>query len=195
LLKGCEQPFHPQQASERYCSAACREQAREWSEWKAQQKYRATPAGTEKRKAQSQRYRERIRNRKEPTGEAADESARVISHKMFLIIPATGPDVTKTVAPVTICGLLLLLHPDAIFPRDVKYAILAVGSMGIAVYAYQDCEALRGTQWRRRLRPGHAAHTHHGNQHKFFYLDSEIVSPPSRKVASIRRRETDRASE
>jgi hypothetical protein len=41
-----------------------------------------------------------------------------------------------SVAPVTICGLLLLLHPDAIFPRDVKYAILSVGSMGIAVYAY-----------------------------------------------------------
>jgi hypothetical protein len=59
------------------------EQAREWSEWKAQQKYRATPAGTEKRKAQSWRYRERVRNRKEPTGEAADESARVISHKFF----------------------------------------------------------------------------------------------------------------
>ena len=83
LLKGCEQPFHPQQASERYCSAGCREQAREWSEWKAQQKYRATSAGTEKRKAQSRRYRERVRNRKEPTGEAAEESARVISHKFF----------------------------------------------------------------------------------------------------------------
>jgi hypothetical protein len=34
-----------------------------------------------------------------------------------------------SVAPVTICGLLLLLRPDAIFPPDVglKYAILAVG--------------------------------------------------------------------
>jgi hypothetical protein len=41
-----------------------------------------------------------------------------------------------SVAPVTICGLLLLLHPDAIFPPDVQYAILAPGSMGIAVYAY-----------------------------------------------------------
>jgi hypothetical protein len=83
LLKGCEQPFHPQQASERYCSAACREQAREWSEWKAQQKYRATPAGKEKRKTQSRRYRERVRNRKEQTGEAADEAARVISPNFF----------------------------------------------------------------------------------------------------------------
>ena len=79
LLKGCEQPFHPQQASERYCNAACREQAREWSEWKAQQKYRATLAGKEKRKAQSRRYRERVQNRKEQTGEAA----RVISPNFF----------------------------------------------------------------------------------------------------------------
>jgi hypothetical protein len=84
LLKGCEQPFHPQQASERYCSARCREKARKWSAWKAQQKYRTTPAGKEKRKAQSRRYRERVRDSKERTGgEAADEAARVISPKFF----------------------------------------------------------------------------------------------------------------
>jgi hypothetical protein len=83
LLKGCEQLFHPQQASERYCSARCREKARKWSAWKAQQKYRATPGGKEKRKAQSRRFRERVRNRKEQTGEAADEAARVISPKFF----------------------------------------------------------------------------------------------------------------
>ena len=83
LRKGCEQPFHPQHASERYCSAGCREQAREWSEWKAQQKYRATSLGKEKRQAQSRRYRERVRSRKEPTGEAADEAARVITPKFF----------------------------------------------------------------------------------------------------------------
>jgi hypothetical protein len=83
LLKGCEQPFHPQHALERYCSAACRENTREWSKWKAQQKYRATPAGKEKRKAQSGRYRERVRNRKEQTREAAEETARVISLIFF----------------------------------------------------------------------------------------------------------------
>lgn len=92
LLKGCEQPFHPQQASERYCSARCREKAREWSAWKAQQKYRATLRGKEKRKAQSRRYRERVRDRKEPS---AGEAARVISLKFFLIIPATGLVATK----------------------------------------------------------------------------------------------------
>jgi hypothetical protein len=43
-----------------------------------------------------------------------------------------------SVAPVTICGLLLLLRPEAIFPPDtgLKYAILTVGDLGIAVYAY-----------------------------------------------------------
>ena len=43
-----------------------------------------------------------------------------------------------SVAPVTICGLLLLLRPDAIFPPDVgsKYAILAVGDLGIVMYAF-----------------------------------------------------------
>jgi hypothetical protein len=40
-----------------------------------------------------------------------------------------------SVAPVTTCGLLVLLQPVAIFPPDVKYAILAVGDMGIVVYA------------------------------------------------------------
>jgi len=91
LLKGCEQPFHPQQASERYCSARCREKARQWSAWKAQQQYRATPAGKEKRKAQSRRYRERLRDSHERTGgEAVDEATRVISPKIFLIVPATG---------------------------------------------------------------------------------------------------------
>jgi hypothetical protein len=75
FLKGCEKNFHPLQASERYCSDECRKKAREWSEWKAQQKYRATPKGKKMRKAQSQRYRERVRNRNEQTGEAARVSS------------------------------------------------------------------------------------------------------------------------
>jgi len=40
--------------------------------------YRATLRGKEKRKAQSRRYRERVRDRKEPS---AGEAARVISLK------------------------------------------------------------------------------------------------------------------
>jgi len=35
LLKGCEQPFHPKQALERYCSVRCRAKAQKWSVSKA----------------------------------------------------------------------------------------------------------------------------------------------------------------
>ena len=55
LLKGCERRFHPEQARQHYCSSECREAAREWSEWKARRKYRATAAGKRKRNGQSQR--------------------------------------------------------------------------------------------------------------------------------------------
>src|ERR1035437_10422381 len=39
LLKGCEQRFPPRQARQRYCSQECREAAREWSRWKAQERF------------------------------------------------------------------------------------------------------------------------------------------------------------
>jgi hypothetical protein len=83
-LKGCERRFRPQQARERYCSQECRQAAREWSRWKAQQKYRATAAGKENRNGQSRRYRERVRNRKQTTPEEAlPETARVITQDFF----------------------------------------------------------------------------------------------------------------
>ena len=90
LLKGCEQRFHPQQARQRYCSERCREAARQWSRWKAQQTYRATAVGKQKRNGQSRRYRERIRKRKPPEKEAVGEAARVITKKFFrwLLRPA-----------------------------------------------------------------------------------------------------------
>src|SRR5438270_1314672 len=79
LLKGCEQRFHPRQARQRYCSEGCREAARKWSRWKAQQTYRATTTGKEKRNGQSRRYRERVKSRKPAESEAAAEPARVIT--------------------------------------------------------------------------------------------------------------------
>ena len=53
LLKGCEQRFRPQRMRQRYCSPSCREGARQWSRWKAQHRYRATPEGQQKRNGQS----------------------------------------------------------------------------------------------------------------------------------------------
>ena len=83
LLKGCEQRFHPRQARQRYCSERCREAARKWSRWKAQQRYRATAAGQQKRNGQSRRYRERVKSRKPPEPEAVNEAARVITTEHF----------------------------------------------------------------------------------------------------------------
>lgn len=90
LLKGCERRFHPEHARQRYCTDECRESAREWSEWKAQQAYRATAAGKQIRNGQSRRYRKRVKERKPPEKEAVPEAARVISRDFFrwLLRPA-----------------------------------------------------------------------------------------------------------
>jgi len=83
LLKGCEQRFRPRWVRQRYCSEQCRKAARAWSRWKAQESYRATAAGKEKRNGQSRRYRERVRNRKTAAVEAVAKAARVITKKFF----------------------------------------------------------------------------------------------------------------
>jgi hypothetical protein len=83
LLKGCEQRFHPGQARQRYCSERCREAARQWSRWKAQQRYRATGPGRRKRNGQGRRYRERVKSRKPKEPEAVSDAARVITTEHF----------------------------------------------------------------------------------------------------------------
>jgi hypothetical protein len=96
LLKGCEQEFHPQRATQRYCSDGCRRAARRWSCWKAQQSYRATAAGQDKRNGQSRRYRERVRNRSQAAPEeAVSEPARVIIKDFFSTTVVTGLAATK----------------------------------------------------------------------------------------------------
>src|SRR5271155_2482254 len=79
LLKGCEQRFHPRQARQRYCSDGCRKAAWKWSRWKAQERYRESAAGQQKRNDQSRRYRERVKHRKPAEPEAVSEAARVIT--------------------------------------------------------------------------------------------------------------------
>ena len=83
LLKGCDQRFHPRQAHQRYCGVGCREAARKWARSKAQQRYRATQAGQQKRNGQSRRYRERVKSRKPAEPEAVNEAARVIPTEHF----------------------------------------------------------------------------------------------------------------
>jgi len=85
LLKGCERRFRPQRAGQRYCSDECRRAARQWSRWKAQQSYRATAAGKERRNRQSRRYRQRVRNRQQAAPQEAD-AARVITPNFFRLL-------------------------------------------------------------------------------------------------------------
>jgi hypothetical protein len=113
LLKGCEQRFHPRQARQRYCSEGCRKAARKWSRWKAQQRYRATKAGKEKRNGQSRCYRERVRSRKPPEPEAVDEAARVITKEFFrrLLRPARLLRAIRTPAAKPLATLLFARLP------------------------------------------------------------------------------------
>jgi nitroreductase len=92
LLKGCEQRFHPRQARQRYCSDGCRKAARKWSRWKAQERYRESAAGQQKRNDQSRRYRERVKDRKPAEPEAVNEAARVITteHSFRSFLRPTG---------------------------------------------------------------------------------------------------------
>jgi hypothetical protein len=113
LLKGCEQRFRPRHARQRYCSAECRAKARKWSRWKAQQRYRGTAAGQEKRNGQSRRYRERVRRRKPPEPEAVSEVARVITKEDFFrayvrpagLLRAIRPAAAKSLAALLLRGM------------------------------------------------------------------------------------------
>lgn len=82
LLKGCGQHYHPARARQRYCSKDCQAAARKWARWKAQQRYRASEEGKQKRKGQNKRYRERVRSRNCAPQEPLSEAARVIPKKI-----------------------------------------------------------------------------------------------------------------
>ena len=102
----------PGAGRERYCSPECRQAARKWSHWKAQQKYRATAAGKKKRNGQSRRYRERVRVRQPATSEEVlPQAARVITPNFFRprLRPARLLPRVRHRAPVA--------HPAILFAR------------------------------------------------------------------------------
>lgn len=84
LLKGCERAFRPQHPLTRYCSEPCRQQARQWREWKARRRYRQSPGCKQKRRAQSRRYRERRKARDRKTRSGGH--ARVIPTEFFFVL-------------------------------------------------------------------------------------------------------------
>jgi len=113
LLKGCEQRFHPRQAHQRYCSQVCRRAARKWSRHKAQERYRETTAGQQKRNDQSRRYRERVKSRKPTAPDADNETARVITSEKFFrsflrparLLRGIHPPAAKSVAALLLARL------------------------------------------------------------------------------------------
>lgn len=72
LLKGCERLFRPVRPQERYCSAACRDEAAQWRRWRSSRKYRASDGGKQCRREQARRYRERRRQQQSAHLEAAE---------------------------------------------------------------------------------------------------------------------------
>jgi hypothetical protein len=136
LLKGCEQRFHPRQARQRYCGGRCREAARKWSRWKAQQRYRATRAGKRQRNGQSQRYRERVRSRKPTEPEAVDEAARVITKNFFrgMLRPARLLRDIRAPAAKSLTTFLLTRLPARAGARRRTGAALETGANLIRRY-------------------------------------------------------------
>jgi hypothetical protein len=66
LLEGCGRRFLPCCGRRHYCSEACQDAARRWWEWKAQQQYRSSEKGRQRRREQSRRWRERRREAGKP---------------------------------------------------------------------------------------------------------------------------------
>ncbi len=87
LLKGCRDFFRPVHPLARYCSEACRQAARRWSQWKARRRYRESVKGRGRRQAQSRRYRRAERRRQPRVGPARGSS----EEKKFWSARATVP--------------------------------------------------------------------------------------------------------
>jgi hypothetical protein len=137
LLKGCEQRFRPRQARQRYCSEPCREAARKWSRWRAQQRYRATRAGQQKRNRQGRRYRERVKSRKPPEPETVTDTARVITTEHFfrsLLRPARLLRGIRACAAQPFTTLLLTCLPARAGARPRPGAPLETGAHLIRRY-------------------------------------------------------------
>jgi hypothetical protein len=72
LLKGCERSYRPTHPQSRYCSTACRQEARRWRRWRASRHWRSSEPGKARRREQSRRYRQRLPLRVVPES-ATDE--------------------------------------------------------------------------------------------------------------------------
>ncbi len=137
LLKGCEQKFRPRRRRQRYCSERCRQEARQWSRWKAQQRYRETAAGQQRRNGQSRRYRERVKSRKTAEPEAVSEAARVIPQEHFFrahVRPAGVLRAVRAPAAKSLAAFLFTGVPASAGAGPGAGAALETGAHSIRTY-------------------------------------------------------------
>jgi hypothetical protein len=110
---------------------------RKWSRWKAQQKYRTTDGGKQKRNGQSRRYRERTKRRKAAEPEAVNEAARVITKEHFFrahLRPARVLRALRAPAAKSLAALLLRLVPARAGASAGAGAALEAGAHLIRTY-------------------------------------------------------------
>jgi hypothetical protein len=151
LLKGCGQWFQPTHPQCRYCSAACREAARRWRRWHAQQTYRASDNGREHRQQQARRYRRRGQQRPPPiTAPAAPAgSAAACSLSDGLACEGKRPAEKKQKVPLCPCdrpGCYELFPIRAACP--VRRFCCALCRKALR------CVLEREARWRQRRRRG-----------------------------------------
>ena len=96
LLKGCERWFRPARPQARYCSDACRAAARRWRRQQATRRYRASEQGKQRRRLQSQRYRQR---QAAPTVNAAEGQRPTINPPDFQGCPCQRPGCYELFVP------------------------------------------------------------------------------------------------
>jgi hypothetical protein len=151
LLKGCGQWFQPTHPQCRYCSVGCREAARRWRRWHAQQRYRSSRHGREHRQQQARRYRQRCRNRPPPGAAAATAvgSAAVARHRPRTPCEGKRPAKKEEEVPLCPCGrpgcYVLFPAGTASNPRRFCCALCRQALRGVLE---------REARWRRRRRRG-----------------------------------------
>jgi hypothetical protein len=129
--KDASNAFIPGKHASAIAASAARRAARKWSRWKAQQAYRATVVGKQKRNGQSRHYRERVRSRKPPEPEAVSEPARVITTEHFfrpLLRPAGLLREIRACAAKSLTTLLLPRLPARAGARRRTGAALETGA-------------------------------------------------------------------
>jgi predicted nucleic acid-binding Zn ribbon protein len=142
LLKGCECWFLSRWPQARYCSAACKSAAGYWRVWLANQVYRASDQGKERRREQSRRYRDRVRQRTSlaesaPPTTSIEPASPVIEAESHPEDdpPSASPAVSEGERPAGIpeksCGLpchrpgCYVIFPAAVGPHDQKFCSAA----------------------------------------------------------------------